>query len=297
MVLVCGMRWVAGDGCEANFAGGAGFVKYAAARYVPAVLPAPCYIFSDAHLGFAPGDAEQATLRFLRSLRGRAGSLVINGDLFEFWFEWKRVIPRPAFRVLAALADLRESGIPIVMLAGNHDCWGGDVLREDVGLDYRLDAYTGGAGGWNARIEHGDGLRPVEDAAYRRLRSVIRHRWAMRAFRMLPPDAASGLAYSSSNASRAHTPADEGAGLRRVAFEALAATPGLDLVVYGHSHLPELSRAPTGGVYGNSGPWYDQRTYLVVNPDRIVLRRWDGSAEGPDLDVLDRRAQEPLAQS
>jgi len=256
------------------------------------VLPSPCYIFSDAHLGFAPGDVEQSTLRFLRHLGERAGSIVINGDLFEFWFEWKRVIPRPAFRVLAALADLRDQGIPVVMLAGNHDCWGGEVLREDVGIDYRFEPYTGEVGGWEARIEHGDGLRKAEDARYRRLRALIRHPLAKRAFRWLPPDAASGLAYGSSNASRTHSAADEGAGLQRVAFEALATTPGLELVAYGHSHVPALVRAPGGGVYANSGPWYDQRTYLVVEPERIALRAWTGSAEGPDLHVLDRLRKE-----
>ena len=260
------------------------------------MLPSPCYIFSDAHLGFAPGDAEQATLEFLRSLRGRAGSLVINGDLFEFWFEWKRVIPRPAFRVLAALADLRETGIPVVMLAGNHDCWGGEVLRTDVGVDYRLGAYLGAAGGWSARIEHGDGLRAVEDSRYRKLRAVLRHPLAKRAFRWLPPDAASGLAYGSSHASRTHSAEDEGTGLRRVAFAALASTPGLELVAFGHSHIAELTRAPGGGVYANSGPWYDQRTYVVVEQDRISLRRWGGSAESPDLHTLDRSAEKPFAQ-
>lgn len=272
------------------------FVKSAAGEYVDAVLPAPCYLFSDAHLGFAPGDVEDMTLRFLRSLPGRAGSLVINGDLFEFWFEWHRVIPRAAFRVLAALADLREAGLPVVMLAGNHDCWGGEVLREDVGVDYRLGAYTGMVGGWQARIEHGDGLREVEDARYRKLRRVIRHPLAKRAFRWLPPDAASGLAYGSSHASRSYSAEDNGDGLRHVAFDALASTPGLELVAFGHSHFPELTRAPGGGVYANSGPWYEARTYVVVNPERVVLRRWDGSAEGPDLHVLDRVPQEPLAQ-
>lgn len=256
------------------------------------MLPAPCYIFADAHLGFAPGAAEQDTLAFLRSLRGRAGSLVINGDLFEFWFEWKRVIPRPAFRVLAALADLRESGLPIVMLAGNHDCWGGEVLREDVGLDYRFEPLTGSVAGWQARIEHGDGLRTVEDRSYRRLRAVIRHPVAKRLFRWLPPDAASGLAYGSSHASRNYQPADEGAGLERVAFRTLDDTRGLELVVYGHSHKAALVRAPGGGIYANSGPWMDERTYLVVSPERISLRRWDGSPEGPDLHVLDRARQE-----
>lgn len=252
------------------------------------MLPAPCYIFSDAHLGFAPGDAEQATLTFLRSLPGRAGSLVINGDLFEFWFEWKRVIPRPAFRILAALADLRERDIPVVMLAGNHDCWGGEVLREDVGVDYRLDAYAGSVAGWRAHIEHGDGLRQVEDASYRRLRAVIRHPWAKAAFRWLPPDAASGLAYGSSHASRTYSAADEGAGLERVAFDMLARSRDLELVAFGHSHVPRITRAPGGGVYANSGPWLDARTFLVVEPHRITLRRWDGSPEGAHLDSLDR---------
>lgn len=261
------------------------------------MLPSPCFIFSDAHLGFAPGDVDQATLQFLRSLRGRAGSLVINGDLFEFWFEWKRVIPRPAFRILAALADLREAGMPVVMLAGNHDCWGGDVLRNEVGIEYRLDAFIGDAAGWTAHIEHGDGLRVVEDAWYRRLRSVLRHPLAARAFRWLPADAASGLAYGSSSASRVHSAADEGAGLRQVAFDMLATRPDLDLVAYGHSHVPELTRSPGGGVYANSGPWYDQRTYLVLDPERIVLRRWTGSAEGTDLDTLDRAPEKARSQA
>ena len=97
------------------------------------VLPSPCYVFSDTHLGAASSEVERQLLAFLRHLPGRARSLVINGDLFEFWFEWRSVIPRPSFRVLAALADLVESGVPVLWVAGNHDCWGGDVLRERCG--------------------------------------------------------------------------------------------------------------------------------------------------------------------
>src|SRR5437763_3978502 len=99
--------------------------------YYVRVLPAPAYVFSDAHLGFATRDVERSLIRFIRHLRGRAGSLVINGDLFEFWFEWKRVMPRGSFRILSAIAELRETGVPVVMVAGNHDCWGGEILRED----------------------------------------------------------------------------------------------------------------------------------------------------------------------
>ena len=68
--------------------------------------------------------------RFSATSPRTAGSLVINGDLFEFWFEWRTVIPRRGFRTLAALADVVDAGVPVVMIAGNHDCWGGDVLRR-----------------------------------------------------------------------------------------------------------------------------------------------------------------------
>src|SRR5205807_6570416 len=125
-------------------------------------LPSPCYVFSDAHLGVAEASRERELLAFLRSLRGVAGSLVVNGDLFDFWFEWKWVMPRRGYRVLAALAELREEGVPVLWIAGNHDCWGGEILRQDVGVDFHVGPWEGSLGGWRARIEHGDGLRPRE---------------------------------------------------------------------------------------------------------------------------------------
>src|SRR5687767_10270174 len=98
------------------------FVVLPARGYNSRVLKSPCYVISDAHLGVASLDIERSLVAFLRGLAGKAGSLLINGDLFDFWFEWKTVIPRNSFRALAALADLRESGVPILWIAGNHDC-------------------------------------------------------------------------------------------------------------------------------------------------------------------------------
>jgi len=246
------------------------------------------------HLGHAPESVERALLSYLRTLPGRAGSLVINGDLFEFWFEWKSVVPRSGVRVLAALMDLRDAGIPMAMVAGNHDCWGGDVLRE-AGVDFTTGPLTGRVGGWEAHVEHGDGLRPQEDRGYRMLRSVLRNPLAIRAFRgILHPDFASRLALGSSQTSRSYAPRDEGRGLRAVATQRLAAEPALELVVYGHSHVATLERA-AGGVYANAGSWLDQPSYLVITPDQISLRAWDGSAEGTDLHTLQRIPEEALA--
>jgi UDP-2,3-diacylglucosamine hydrolase len=219
----------------------------------------------------------------------------VNGDLFEFWFEWRTVIPRRSFRVLSALADLRDAGVSILMLAGNHDCWGGDVLREDVGVDYHIGPWEGTLSGWRTRIDHGDGLRPKEDRRYRALRRVLRNRFAIRAFRWIHPDVGTALASRSSHASRTYGARDQGRGLARIATATLAARPELELVIFGHSHVAALMRAPTGGVYANAGAWLDAPTYLRVTESRIELRRFDGSAEGLHLDALDRSSEKALA--
>jgi UDP-2,3-diacylglucosamine hydrolase len=250
---------------------------------------------SDAHLGFAGDEVERAVIAFLRHVATHAGSLVINGDLFEFWFEWRTVIPRRGFRTVAALADVADAGVPIMMIAGNHDCWGGDILRDDIGVDYQFGPWTGDVAGWRTRIEHGDGLRPREDRRYRALRRVLRNGLAIRAFRWLHPDLATRLATNSSHASRTYAARDGGRGLRDAAARASAADPSSELIVFGHSHVATLERLSSGAVYGNAGSWLDAPTFLRVTDDAIALRRWEGSAESADLDTLHRSAQKALS--
>ena len=257
------------------------------------MLPAPAYVISDAHLGFATRDLERSLLGFVKSLHGRAGSLLINGDLFEFWFEWRHVMPRAAYRVLAAIADLKDSGVPVVMVAGNHDCWGGEILRDDVGIDYRLDGWDGTLGGWRTRVEHGDGLREREDRKYRAMRSVFRNRFAISWFRWMHPDVASAIANRTSNTSRTYSARDGGAGLRQVAERRLSEPNAPELLIFGHTHVAELTRL-SGGVYANAGGWMNDPTFLRITPERIELRRWDGSAEGVHVNAIDRVAKKAL---
>jgi UDP-2,3-diacylglucosamine hydrolase len=250
---------------------------------------------SDAHLGFASDDVERAVIAFLRHVATQAGSLVVNGDLFEFWFEWRTVIPRRGFRAVAALADVVDAGVPVTMIAGNHDCWGGEVLRRDVGVDYRFGPWVADVAGWRTHFEHGDGLRPREDRRYRLLRRLLRNRLAIRSFRWLHPDMATPLASHSSNASRSYGARDGGRGLHDAALRVAAADASLDLIVFGHSHVSTLERLAPGTAYANPGSWLDAPTFLRVTNDRISLRRWEGSAESADLDALDRPAQKALA--
>jgi UDP-2,3-diacylglucosamine hydrolase len=259
------------------------------------VLNGPCYVVSDLHLGAGPTGLERQFLGFLRSLRGAAGSLVINGDLFDFWFEWRSVMPRRGFRVVAALADLVDGGVPVLWIAGNHDCWGGKSIEEDAGVTYHVGPWEGSLAGWRTRIEHGDGLRQVEDRRYRALKAVIRHPIPVWMMRMLHPDVGIWLASHSSETSRGSQRAlDGGAGLRAIAAGHLTRPGAPDLVIFGHSHVALLERAPSGNVYANPGSWLDDPIFLRVTAERVEMRRWSGSAEGERIDALDRRAEKAL---
>jgi len=254
------------------------------------MLPTPCYVLSDAHLGTAPPDTEPALVSVLAQARREAKSVVLNGDIFDFWFEWKSVIPRTGVRTLAAIAALADAGIPVLWIAGNHDCWGGDFLTEEIGVTFHVDAWRGAIGDWTTLIEHGDGLRDKEDAPYRRLRAVLRHPWAIWSFRhLLHPDFATRIAMKSSRTSRHSRPRDGGEGLRRVAEARLASDPSLDLYLYGHSHVRTLARIASGQVYANPGAFLDEPTFLRLTDETI-----DGCRlEGDRPTVLSSEARRP----
>lgn len=261
------------------------------------MLTSPCYIISDAHLGFAPASVERAVISFLRHVSAQPGaSLVINGDLFEFWFEWRRVIPRRGFRALAALADATDAGVPILMIAGNHDCWGGDVLRKDAGVDYEFGPWRGDVAGWRAHIDHGDGLRLQEDRNYRVLRRILRNTLAIRSFRWIHPDLSVRLATGSSHASRTYSARDGGRGLRDAAVRVTESSSGIELLVFGHSHVATLERLPNGTIYANPGSWLDAPTFIRVTNERVSLRTWNGSAESADLHTFHRSPEKALTE-
>lgn len=251
------------------------------------MLPTPCHVIGDVHLGVASVDSERRLLRHLRELPASARSLVIMGDLFDFWFAWQHAMPRTGFRVLAALADLHDAGVPVLWIGGNHDCWGGDVLHAETGATYTLDPWRGQIGAWDALLAHGDGLRATEDAPYRRLRTVLRHPWAIAAYSWLHPDFASRVAMKSSKTSRKGRARDGGSGLLAVGSAALAAPDGPRLVLHGHSHVPAL--VPAGrGVYGNAGAWYLDHQFLIITDETISRQQSHEDGRTELLETIER---------
>jgi UDP-2,3-diacylglucosamine hydrolase len=250
---------------------------------LPAYLPTPCLIVGDAHLGVAPPEAERDLLGWLRYARTEAKSVIVMGDLFDFWFSWKHVMPRRGFRVLAALAELTEAGIAVIWIGGNHDCWHGAELEQETGARYTLVPWHGSIGPWRVELAHGDGLREREDAPYRRL--------AIRAFGWIPPDWATALATSSSKTSRHMRARDDGLALLHVATKRLSEPNGPDLVMHGHTHVPRLERAGYG-IYANAGAWYVDRQFIRVDDTTIARCNWTESGESHVLDSINRVPEE-----
>ena len=155
---------------------------------------------------------------------------------------------------------------------------------QETGVTYTLQPWRDHIGPWSTLLAHGDGLREREDAPYRRLRNVLRHPLAIRAFGMIHPDLSSRIALASSNTSRHRRDADQGRGLLAVASVELHAANGPHLVVHGHSHVPTL-QAVGRGWYANAGAWYLDRQFLRIDDSRITRAVWTGSGDGELLDV------------
>lgn len=262
---------------------------------LPTSLPTPSLVVGDAHLGVASPASERALIHWFRKAPESARSIVIMGDLFDFWFGWRHAMPRQGYRVLAAIADVVDSGMPVIWIGGNHDCWRGEILEQETGARYTLNPWHGTIGPWRSEIAHGDGLREVEDRPYRRLRGVLRNPLAIRAFSWLHPDWASSLAMASSKKSRHARARDGGLALLQVATRRLAETNAPDLIMHGHTHVPRLERAASG-IYANAGAWYIDQQYLRIDDDRISRMLWKESGESETLDTLNRVAEESASE-
>lgn len=245
-------------------------------------MASPDYLASDVHLGAVPPETERAFLDFLEHVGENGRTLLLAGDLFDFWFEYGSIIPGEHFRVLAALARLVDAGIPVTLAGGNHDAWGGRFLREHVGVTFHPDPFRTQLGGRPALVAHGDGLGKG-DIRYRMLKATIRSPITVAAFRMLHPELGLRIARAVSSTEAKQEPDEEQRG--RAAFieqwsrAQLAADPELALVVCGHSHVPALVEVGPGRWYVNTGDWLSHFTYVTVEED-APPRMWRWAADG-----------------
>ncbi|MCL4216824.1 MAG: UDP-2,3-diacylglucosamine diphosphatase [Candidatus Hydrogenedentes bacterium] len=248
-------------------------------------------IFSDVHLAVVEDGrgVREAFIAFLRSIDpAQVERIIILGDLFDFWFEYKHVIFSGYFDVLRALADLRDGGVEFHFICGNHDFWAGRFLEDDLGFHIHRDRYMLELGGRRALFVHGDGINP-KDVSYRVYKRIARFPLVVWLFRQLHPDRAMALARLVSRTSRHALQAQdpscsaEAKALRAFAVKELA-QGAADVVMCGHCHYPVVEEYPTPdgtGLYINTGDWIYHRTYVEWDGENFAMKSFDyaGAAE------------------
>ncbi len=239
------------------------------------------YFLSDFHLG-APNATsslarEKKVVAFLREAAKDAAHIFIVGDLFDFWYEYKTVVPKGYTRILGTLADITDSGIPVSFFVGNHDMWMSGYFESELNIPVYYESKTYEFNGKTFFVAHGDGLGPG-DRGYKFIKKVFRNPVCQWLFGFLHPSIGMGLANYFSRKSRqstgesdAHFLGDDKEWLIIYAKEVLE-KKHYDYFIFGHRHLPLDFPLNDKSRYVNLGDWIRYDSYAVFDGESLVLK-------------------------
>jgi len=242
------------------------------------------YFASDQHLGAPTAEAsfprEQKFVAWLDIVKQDAEAIFLLGDLFDFWFEYKTVVPKGFVRVLGKLAEIRDSGIPIYFFVGNHDLWMHDYFEKELNIPVYHDNQTFTFHGKSFLIGHGDGKGPG-DKGYKRMKKVFTHPVSKWVYRWLHPDLGVKLAqYLSVKNKLISGEADvkflgeDNEWLVQYCKRKLQ-TQHYDYFVFGHRHLPMTITLNEQSTYFNLGDWIGYFTYGVFDGAQMTLEKFE----------------------
>lgn len=241
------------------------------------------YFSSDIHLG-APTmkQSKKRELRFvawLEEVRKDAQAIFLLGDLFDFWFEYKEVVPKGYVRTLGKLAELRDEGIEIHFFVGNHDLWMNGYFEEELNIPVYHQPKEFLINGKTFFIGHGDGLGP-HDKGYKRMKKVFTHPFSKWLYRCLHPDIGVRLAKHLSVKNKLISGDDDAVFLGED-NEWLAqyckrklTQKHRDYFIFGHRHMPLEINLEKNSTYINTGDWINYYTYAVFDGERLQLKKW-----------------------
>ncbi len=239
------------------------------------------YFASDLHLGIPnPKESKEREKKFIRwldAIKDNATAIYLVGDLFDFWHEYKKVVPKGYVRLLGKLAELRDDGIPIFIFTGNHDLWMSGYFEEELNIPVYHEPISRTFGGKKFFIGHGDGLGPG-DYGYKFLKKFFRNPLCQWAFRQIHPDLACRMAQFWSNKSRlaqnnGEQPTftgNDNEWLCIFAKEKLK-SEHFDYFVFGHRHLPLNIELNNKSKYINLGDWINHFTYAKFDGKELSL--------------------------
>ncbi len=244
------------------------------------------YFLSDLHLGapyFSDSKArERRVVAFLDSIKDDADAIYLLGDILDYWYEYRYVVPRGFVRFFGKLAELSDRGIKIVWLIGNHDIWIFDYLPTELGVEVVDGSYTAQIDGHGFYMSHGDAVGRLKPS-FRMLRALFRNKFCQRMFAGIHPRWTVPFAYNWSRHSRKldAAPSQQDAermlsGLTTFSREAHRSNPELEYFLFGHVHLFERVQVEPGCEMIVLGEWLSTYSYALWNGSQLSLHIYEG---------------------
>lgn len=239
------------------------------------------YFLSDLHLGMHPEqdslERERKVVKWLESIRHEASEIYLLGDIFDYWFEYKRVVPRGFARFLGKIAEITDSGVKVNYFTGNHDVWVFDYLPTETGVEVFRHPIIREYGGKRFFIAHGDGLGPGQ-TGYKLLKRFFTSKTAQWLYARIHPNFATGFARRWSKRSRFAKGVSIGFLGNDKEYLILFAREKLreehfDYFIFGHRHLPLEYELEKGCRLFYLGDWIENFSYAVWDGQNLELRR------------------------
>jgi UDP-2,3-diacylglucosamine hydrolase len=241
------------------------------------------FFASDFHLGLRVGsppiEREKRVVKWLNSISSEAAEVYLIGDIFDFWWEYKRVVPKGFTRFLGTISELTDSGIPVHFFGGNHDMWVGNYLTEECGIIIHNDPVIKLFDGKRFYLAHGEGLG-TKDNGYKVLLAIFRNKTLQALYSALHPSFGLWIGHRWSRNSRLgkgislEFMGEEKEDLFRHSKKILE-TEQIDYFIYGHRHLPMTYKLKQGALITILGDWIKKGSYAVWDGNELALRSID----------------------
>lgn len=244
------------------------------------------YFISDLHLGAGyiadRHEHERRVVSFLDEIRHDADELYLLGDILDYWYEYRTVVPRGYVRFFGKLAELADAGVRITWLIGNHDIWIFDYLPDEIGLTVIDGSIVRDIDGHRFYMAHGDAIGSLKPG-FRFIRSVFRNRLCQRLYSAIHPRWTIPFAHRWSSHSRAGDSkysaylGDDREPSVLFAREYAAAHPDTDFIMLGHRHIVLDKDIPPHARLVILGNWIDKQTYAKWDGQQLILGDFDSN--------------------
>ncbi len=247
------------------------------------------YFVSDFHLGIPDHSSslerEKLLVKWLETFSRDAAEIFLMGDVFDFWFEYKTVVPKGFVRLMGKLAEITDAGIPVHLFRGNHDLWAFDYLEKEIGIKLHRKPVIREIMGKTFYLAHGDGMGPG-DRSYKFLKAIFEFRPNQLMFSWLHPDVGARMGSYFSRRSRLSKMSR--AGREEASFdkdkemlfnharEMAGMFPNVDYFVFGHRHMPIITEINTKATLIILGDWISHFSFGVFEAGKFRLERFEG---------------------